>query len=102
MPRIKPDRLIRLRQIESQLATIAKDSSALASERKQILAEAHADLESTGKDQVKRGNFRLCFEEQPGRVKWKDEFVRVSGSEAAAKLANEAPKTKKLKIIDAS
>lgn len=96
--RITKTSLDRWRQLQADKKELERKARALDVEAKAIEASAKADLESSGKDHINRGGYRIAWVEGRASIAWKNEFVDKLGAEAAAEIAAKAPVKKSMLI----
>lgn len=79
------------RQLESRARTLRKEQS-------QIDKLCEDELLGSGRDSIRRSGYTIAWTAGRAVVRWRDEFIRVAGSDAADELAQSATPSKKLQI----
>lgn len=77
---------------------LASEARQLEAENALVAGEIEAAMLADEKNEFRRGEFRVSFVDGIRQVKWKDEFIKVAGSEAAVKAFEAAPVPRKLSI----
>ena len=81
----------RKRELESMARQIGSELAAILDDLTQALIDS-------GKRRVERGDCFVELTEGVARVSWKQEFIRIAGSEKAAELVANAPRPLKAKV----
>ena len=79
------------RKLESRARTLRKKQS-------QIDDIAKAELTKAGRDSIRRAGYTLAYVDGRAVVRWRDEFVRVAGADAADELSQNATPSKRLQV----
>lgn len=98
MARITKTQLDRWAAIKQEADDLGRRVRALQTEAKHIANAAQADLESSGREQITRGGYRIDWTEGRLSVSWKDEFILRLGADVANQLTAEAPKRRNVRI----
>lgn len=98
MTRITKSALDRRAKLLDEQKQLAKKSSTLRDEIKRIESTAATDLESSGKEFIRRGGYTITTEEGRLAVKWKQEFTDRCGVDAVVEVEENATRPKKLVI----
>ena len=87
-------------KLDAERLSLARQVKDLAALQEKIEEKMIALVKAKGGKlrSVVRCGYLLSLSDKDGSVKWKDEFVRVAGSEAAEKLIRAAPKKETFSI----
>ncbi len=98
MARITKTQLDRYAAIARETAELGRKVRALQSEAKAITNAAQADLESSGRDAIMRGGYRIDWTEGRLSIAWKDELISRLGADVADEITSGAPKKRAVRI----
>lgn len=90
--------LERFAELEERRKQADREARNLGKEIAQLRRKFEAAMQADGKQAATRYGFRLVFVEGRPRVAWKDEFIRIAGSESADQLMADAPRPAKLEV----
>jgi hypothetical protein len=99
-PRLTAAELKRYFALDAQRLSLQRQAKALVALQEKIEERMIAVVEADGGRErtVLTCGYVLALQDAPGTVKWKDEFVRVAGSDEAERLVEAAPKKEKLTV----
>jgi len=102
--RLKAERIERYFHLRNSRLEQQRHIDAIKREEDQIAKELEAYLEEKGVSEATVCNkrYRLGFSDGAAIVSWKDEFIRVKSAEDAERILTEAPKRRKLTVVDLS
>lgn len=95
----KKAELARYCELRERKRKLESEARSLETEINQLSDLAMSYLEEIDKNVATIHGYRVAIEEGRAYVAWKDEFVRVAGSDAAAHLSTNAPRPPKLTIL---
>lgn len=85
-------------KLDAARKALETQARALKSKIDAIDAKAKAALKASGKPTIKRGDFRLSWQDVHKRVRWQDEYIAIAPAGTPMPVAEKA---QKLLIADA-
>lgn len=95
----KAAELARYCELRDRKRKLESEARGLESEINQLADLAMSYLEEIEKTSATIHGYRVITEDGRAYVSWKDEFVRVAGSEAVTTITANAPRPTKLTIV---
>lgn len=96
---ITADDLKKLWELDQRRKALDRESSSIKKQQDLITDAVKAALAADDRTEVKRGDYRAELRDGQICPKWKEEFVRVAGAEAASEIQASTPPTKKLSVF---
>jgi hypothetical protein len=94
----KKDQLARYCELKERKRSLESEARSLDTEIDQLADVIMSYLDDLERDTAKVHGYQIQVTDGRAYVSWKDEFVRVSGGDAAAVIAAAAPRSPKLTV----
>ena len=96
---VSADELKEFHAIDCERLELDRRSRSLNTRLDPLKAKFLEFMQAGEKRHVTRGSFELQLSDGPPYVNWSERFVELAGPEAADKIKNETPPSKRIKVV---
>lgn len=92
--------LARYWELDERRRELEREARQLKQELELLENDIVAAVRASGKNQLRRGNYLAVLLDYRSQPRWKEEFIRVAGAEAAVHIALNAPVVQRLQVTN--